>query len=72
LFLIILLTSLLEFDKLVAVTRSIIFMPLITCSFLTKILKAFQRHYRQELINGHVDKECLIIAQNLEKNIKNS
>ena len=41
-------------------------------SFLTKILKAFQRHYRQELINGHVDKECLIIAQNLEKNIKNS
>ena len=40
--------------------------------FLTKILKAFQRHYRQELINGHVDKECLIIAQNLEKNIKNS
>ena len=41
-------------------------------SFLTKILKALQRHYRQELINGHVDKECLIIAQNLEKNIKNS
>ena len=41
-------------------------------AFLTKILKAFQRHYRQELINGHVDKECLIIAQNLEKNIKNS
>ena len=40
--------------------------------FSTKILKAFQRHYRQELINGHVDKECLIIAQNLEKNIKNS
>ena len=41
-------------------------------SFLTKILKAFQRHYRQELINGHADKESLIIAQNLEKNIKNS
>ena len=40
--------------------------------FLTKILKAFQRHYRQELINGHADKESLIIAQNLEKNIKNS
>ena len=38
--------------------------------FLTKILKAFQRHYRQELINGHVDKESLIIAQNLEENIK--
>jgi N-acetylmuramoyl-L-alanine amidase len=41
-------------------------------SFLKKILKAFQRHYRQELINGQTDKESLIIAQNLEKNIKNS
>ena len=37
--------------------------------FSTKILKAFQRHYRQELINGHVDKECLIIAQNLLKKL---
>ena len=38
-------------------------------SFLVKMLKAFQRHYRQELINGHVDKECLIIAQNLSKKL---
>ena len=37
--------------------------------FLTKILKAFQRHYRQELINGHADKECLIIAQKLSKKL---
>ena len=37
--------------------------------FLTKILKAFQRHYRQELINGKADKECLIIAQNLSKKL---
>ena len=37
--------------------------------FFTKILKAFQRHYRKELINGHLDKECLIIAQNLSKNL---
>ena len=37
--------------------------------FLTKTLKAFQRHYRQELINGYADKECLIIAQNLSKNL---
>jgi len=36
-------------------------------SFLMKIVKAFQRHYRQELINGYPDKECLIIAQNLLK-----
>ena len=38
-------------------------------SFLAKIIKAFQRHYRQELINGHIDKECLIIAQNLLKKL---
>ena len=37
--------------------------------FLVKTLKAFQRHYRQELINGYADKECLIIAQNLLKNL---
>ena len=37
-------------------------------SFL-KIIRAFQRHYRKELINGIVDKECLIIAKNLSKNI---
>tara|TARA_Y100000310_G_scaffold272328_1_gene287229 strand:- start:120 stop:845 length:726 start_codon:yes stop_codon:yes gene_type:complete len=37
--------------------------------FLTKILKAFQRHYRQELIDGHADKECLIIAQKLSKKL---
>ena len=38
-------------------------------SFLVKMLKAFQRHYRQELINGYADKECLIIAQNLSKKL---
>lgn len=37
---------------------------------LLKTLKAFQRHYRQELINGRADKECLIIAQNLLKSLK--
>ena len=35
--------------------------------FFTKTVKAFQRHYRKELINGLLDKECLIIAQNLSK-----
>ena len=33
-----------------------------------KITKAFQRHYRQELINGIIDMECLIIAKKLSKN----
>ena len=33
-----------------------------------KTVKAFQRHYRQDLINGFIDKECLIIAKNILKN----
>jgi len=42
-------------------------------SFFIKIVKAFQRRYRKELVNGLLDKECLIIAQNLSKKIiKNS
>ena len=31
------------------------------------IIKAFQRRFRQELINGKIDKECLLISQNLMK-----
>ena len=31
------------------------------------IVKAFQRRFRQELVNGKVDKECLIITKNLVK-----
>ena len=37
--------------------------------FFSKTVKAFQRHYRKELINGLVDKECLIIAENLSNNL---
>ena len=36
---------------------------------LTKITKEFQRHYRKDLINGIIDKECLIIAKNISKKI---
>ena len=32
------------------------------------LIKAFQRRYRQSLINGKIDKECLLISQNLLKN----
>jgi len=38
-------------------------------SFFIKIVEAFQRHYRKELINGLLDKECLTIAQNLVKKL---
>ena len=33
------------------------------------IVKAFQRRYRQELINGKIDRECLLISQNIIRNI---
>ena len=32
-----------------------------------KIVKSFQRHFRQKLINGIPDQECLIISKNLLK-----
>ena len=32
-----------------------------------KTTKAFQRHFRKELVNGVIDKECLFIAENLAK-----
>tara|TARA_B100001996_G_C18536683_1_gene545244 strand:+ start:14 stop:736 length:723 start_codon:yes stop_codon:yes gene_type:complete len=35
---------------------------------LTKITKAFQRHFRKDLVNGIIDKECLTIAKNISKN----
>ena len=33
----------------------------------TILVKAFQRRFRQILINGIIDKECLIISKNLLK-----
>ena len=35
--------------------------------FNNYIVIAFQRRFRQELINGKIDKECLIISNNLAK-----
>jgi len=37
--------------------------------FFIKTIKAFQRHFRKELINGILDQECLMIAQNLTKKL---
>jgi len=37
---------------------------------LLKTIKAFQRHFRKELISGDIDKECLIIAKKLNKNLQ--
>ena len=38
--------------------------------YLKILTKAFQRRFRQELINGIIDKECLKISKNLTKKIK--
>jgi len=35
--------------------------------YLDYIIKAFQRRYRQDLIDGKIDQECLIISKNLIK-----
>jgi N-acetylmuramoyl-L-alanine amidase len=34
------------------------------------LTKAFQRRFRQDLVNGKIDKECLLISKNLTKNLK--
>ena len=35
-----------------------------------KLFKSFQRRFRQNLINGKIDKECLIIAEKISKLIR--
>ena len=37
--------------------------------FLSHIIRAFQRRFRQELINSKIDQECLLISQNLAKKL---
>ena len=37
--------------------------------YQTFVIKAFQRRYRRELVNGRIDKECLLISKNLIKKI---
>lgn len=37
--------------------------------FLIKIIRAFQRHFRKELVNGFLDQECFLIAKNLAKKL---
>ena len=39
-------------------------------NFKNYIVKAFQRRFRQELVDGKIDKECLIITENLVNKFK--
>ena len=34
------------------------------------LISAFQRRFRQDLVNGIIDEECLLISKNLAKNLK--
>jgi len=34
------------------------------------LTKAFQRRFRQDVVNGIIDEECLLISKNLTKNLK--
>ena len=38
--------------------------------YLKKLIIAFQRRFRQELVNGIIDQECLIISKNLIKKLR--
>ena len=38
--------------------------------YLKNTIKAFQRRFRQELVNGKIDQECLLISENLLKKFK--
>ena len=35
--------------------------------YIDNVTKAFQRRFRQEMINGKIDRECLLISRNLLK-----
>jgi len=37
--------------------------------YFTFLVRAFQRRFRQELVNGKIDNECLIISENLAKKL---
>ncbi len=38
--------------------------------FMKKIIEAFQRRFRQELINGKIDRECMLLSNKLVKKLK--
>ena len=37
--------------------------------FLSLLVKAFQRRFRQQLVNGKIDKECYLISENVAKKL---
>jgi len=43
--------------------------PKISSLIYSKTVKSFQRHFRQDIVDGKLDQECLIIASNLVKKL---
>ncbi len=43
--------------------------PRINSNNFKKLVVAFQRRFRQDLINGTIDKECLLISENVVKKL---
>ena len=61
-------TNLYEDKKMLKYLKSFgYFVNKISVKKKTKLIKAFQRRFRPELINGKIDKECLLIAENISK-----
>ena len=58
-------------QKITAKKESIFFNNLIKFGYINNnrknVIKAFQRKFRQDLIDGKIDKECLMISKNLLK-----
>jgi len=58
-------------QKITPKKESIFFNNLIKFGYINNnrknVIKAFQRKFRQDLINGKIDKECLMISKNLLK-----
>ena len=64
-----------RFQKINLKEEKIFFKNLFKIGYTKKVLNkktlvsAFQRKFRQELINGKIDQECLLISQNLAKKL---
>ena len=53
--------------KLIKVSNNI---DLNEAQYIRTVIKAFQRRFRQDQIDGKIDQECLIISKNLTKILK--
>ena len=60
-------TSLIEKKEMIKSLKKIGYFVEQRNSQFIKLIKNFQRRYRPELIDGKIDKECLIIAKKISQ-----